>query len=200
MGVVSQSGYEKGSQFDLAGNVTNQNAYANTTQGAYYDGTSDGRYNYGVDYVTGQVTQFDRNWSNSSALFQLNAFQTYPWITMNAADGSFWLGNYTTGGIEHYSHAGGFLGSFNTGLGQYNMTGLAFDSADGTLWMSSFNNANTLYQFDQAGNFLQSDVYTNTRAWYGMEFDAGNSAVPEPASLTALGLGAVGLLRRRNRK
>jgi len=189
-----------GSQFDLAGNMTNYSAYYNAggPVGYIYDGTSDGKYNYAVDYLSGNVDQFDRNWNYQGVLFSLSLQSTYPWITMNAADGSFWLGNYSTGSIEHYTHGGGFLGSFSTGFGPGSEAGLAFDPADGTLWMSAFSTGRTLYQFSQGGVMLQSDTYAlGGNYWYGMEFNA--APVPEPGTLAALSIGFLGILRRKRR-
>jgi hypothetical protein len=144
-----------------------------------------------VNYTTGDVLEFSRNWTTPTTLF--NATSTLPgagWITMNAADGSFWISQW--GGpdrVEHRTHGGALISSFNSGI--TGSAGLAFDPLDGTLWMS--NGSTTLYQFNQTGTLLQSPSYGFAGSLYGMEFDS----VPEPASLAALGLGSWMLRRRR---
>lgn len=191
---MGYSGGDSGSRFNLAGSPLSGGPYANTIPNSQlHDGTSDGAFNYSVNYTTGDVLEFDRNWASPTVLF--NATATLPgagWITMNAADGSFWLSQW--GGpdrVEHRSHAGGLLSSFNSGI--LGSAGLALDPVDGTLWMS--DGSSTLYQFSQGGILLQSPTYSITGSLYGMEFET--TSVPEPASLAALAVGAAILLRRR---
>jgi hypothetical protein len=179
-----------GSRFDLAGNPLLGGPYNNTYGGQLHDGTSDGFYNYSVDYVTSDVLQFDRNWASPITLFNVPG-GTAGWITMNATDGSFWLSQY--GGsdlVEHRSHTGTLLGSFNSGI-NYSQ-GLALDPVDGTLWMSL---GFTLYQFSQNGTPLQNLSYSLQGSWYGMEFDI--TPVPEPNSLALVGLGIASVFWRR---
>jgi len=188
-----------GSRMDLNGNPLVGGPYtpaANTN--TYYDGTSDGKYNYAVDFNLGQVFQYDRDWLNPVALF----YVTTPYdvgITMNAADGSFWTSQYSTGVVEHFSHSGVFLDSFSTGMGAYVLSGLAYDPSDGTLWAGRFDNGHNLFQYDLSGNLLQVSSYTlDGYNFYGMEFNQG--AVPEPASMATLAIGALALVRRKARK
>lgn len=191
---MGYSGGDSGSRFNLAGGPLSGGPYTNTIANSQlHDGTSDGAYNYSVNYTTGQVLQFDRNWSTPTTLF--NATGTLPgagWITMNASDGSFWLSQW--GGpdrVEHRTHAGALISSFNSGI--LGSAGLALDPVDGTLWMS--NGTNTLYQFNQSGLLLQAPTYSMTGQFYGMEFET--TSAPEPASLLAMGIGAVVVMRNR---
>jgi hypothetical protein len=184
---------QSGSRFSLAGSPLPGGPYLNTYGNQMHDGTSDGSYNYSVDYVTGDVIQFNRNWGSPLPLFNI-ANGTVGWITMNGTDGSFWLSQY--GGpdlVEHRSHTGTLLGSFNSGV--FGSQGLALDPVDGTLWMSQ---GSTLFQFNQSGVQLQSQSWASlpVTSWYGMEFDI--QPVPEPAGLAILGLG-VAILGQRQR-
>jgi hypothetical protein len=182
---------EPGSRFNLGGAPLVGGPYTNNYGGQLHDGTSDGLYNYTVDYVTGKVLQFDRNWANDVTLFTI-ANGTAGWITMNPNDGSFWISQF--GGpdlVEHRTHAGALISSFNSGV--FGSQGLALDPVDGTLWMSS---GYTLYQFSQSGTPLQSVPYSvSGGGWYGMEFEL--VSVPEPAFCSLLGAGLACFLARR---
>ena len=191
-GDVRTMGYsqnDQGEKFDLAANGLPGGPYTNNIANSQlHDGTSDGSYNYTVDFTTGDVLQFDRDWASLSTV--VNATTDLPgagWITMNATDGTFWLSQW--GGpdlVAHFSPTGTLLGSFNSGVAS--SLGLALDPADGTLWMgdSSF----TLYQFSQAGAPLQSVPYSLVGSWYGMEFDT--TPIPEPGSLALAAIALVG--------
>ena len=203
-GDVRTQGYSdttQGDRFDLSGTPLSGGPYTNNVADSQlHDGTSDGNYNYSVDYVTGDLLQFDRNWASPTVLF--NVTGTLPgagYITMDLTDGSFWISQW--GGpdaVNHYTSTGSLLSSFNSGLTAN--FGLALDPVDGTLWMA--DNSYNLYQFDQAGNPLQSLNYSSVSAggWYGMEFDT--QIVPEPSTLALTAIGttvlAIRAWRRRN--
>src|SRR2546421_1857505 len=105
-----------GSRFSLAGAPLSGGPYVNGYGNQMHDGTSDGFYNYSVDYITGDIIQFDRNWASPVILFSVPA-RTAGWITMNGVDGSFWLSQY--GGpdlVEHRTHSGTLVGSFTSGV------------------------------------------------------------------------------------
>ncbi|MBS1717363.1 MAG: PEP-CTERM sorting domain-containing protein [Armatimonadetes bacterium] len=201
-GDVRTCGYYSGatgSRFDLNGNPLPGGPYANTyAADPIYDGTSDGTYNYGVGRYGGGLFRYDRNWLNPTTLWVDNNMPDHSGITMNVSDGSFWLSQYGgIGLIEHFSGSGTLLGSFVSGI--RGIVGLAYDSADGTLWMNNEFAPGTIYQFDQVGNFLQQTSYgTNGVKMYGMEFNEA-TVTPEPATMGALALGVLGVLRRRRR-
>jgi hypothetical protein len=187
---MGYSGTDQGARFDLAGNPLVGGPYTNNIAGSQlHDGTSDGNYNYSVDYTTGDVLRFDRNWASPVTVF--NATGDIPgagWITMNATDGSFWISQW--GGpdqVSHFTSTGTLLSSFNSGV--FGSVGLALDPIDGTLWMGDSNFF--LHQFNQAGVPLQSLGYTVSGSWYGMEFDT--TPVPEPSSVVLLAVGLIGL-------
>jgi hypothetical protein len=190
-GDVRTMGYstgDKGERFDLAANPLPGGPYINNIANSQlHDGTSDGNSNYTVNYTTGDVLRFDRNWA--SPVVQFNVSGTLPgagWITMNPLDSSFWISQW--GGpdqVNHYTNSGTLLGSFNSGV--FGSAGLALDPLDGTLWMGDSNLV--LHQFSQAGAPLQSIGYGLQGSWYGMEFNT-RIIVPEPSSVV---LGAIGL-------
>jgi hypothetical protein len=173
--------------------------YPNNIVGSQlHDGTSDGNYNYSVNYTTGDVLRFDRNWASPVVIF--NATADIPgagYITMNAGDGSFWISQW--GGADivgHFTSAGTLLGTFNSGV--LGCTGLAPDPVDGTLWMGDYTF--TLHEFTQSGTPLQSVPHAVQGSWLGMEFDT--TPVPESAGLSLAGMALVGLsawLWRRQR-
>ncbi|MBS1707810.1 MAG: hypothetical protein JSS65_03710 [Armatimonadetes bacterium] len=192
---MGYSGGDQGEKFDLNGNFIGGGPYTNSIQlSQLHDGTSDGSYNYSIDYTTGDVLRFDRNWASPTVVFNAAPQMVGAgWITMDTSDGSFWLSQW--GGpdlVQHRSSTGTLLSSFNSGV--LGSAGLAFDRIDGTLWMGDYNL--NLYQFDQAGNLLQTQAWGGklTGQWYGMEFET--TPVPEPGTL-ALGLLALPVLRRR---
>jgi hypothetical protein len=194
---MGYSGGDAGGKFSLAGGPLPGGPYTNTIANSQlHDGTANTTNNFSVNYTTGDVLAFDRNWASPTVLF--NASGTLPgagYITMNGVDGSFWLSQW--GGpdrVEHRTNSGVLLSSFNSGI--LGSAGLALDPADGTLWMS--NGSNTLYQFSQSGNLLQSQTYGMSGSFYGMEF----ATVPEPGTMLLLTSGFAGLLCyvRRRRK
>jgi hypothetical protein len=165
-----------------------------------YDGTTDGTYNYYVQYAgytTGgtpveNVVQTDLDWQNPTVLFSVqtiaNACCEFLGITYDPANASLWVSGWTLSDIRDYSLSGTLLSSFSTG--HTGNGALAYDPADGTLWIS-YDETNVLEQYSTTGTLLQSGTPTGLPYGYYLagEFQLAQAAVPEPASLALVGLG-----------
>ncbi len=192
-GDVRTMGYSdtnQGERFNLSASPLAGGPYTNNIVGSQlHDGTSDGNYNFTVDYTTGDVLQYDRDWTNPVVVFNATSdMSDAGWITMNASDGSFLISQW--GGpdlVAHFTSTGTLLGSFNSGVA--GSVGLALDPVDGTLWMG--DSGFTLHQFSQGGTPLQTVPYAVQGSWYGMEFDT--TPVPEPAGFVLAAFASVGL-------
>ncbi|MEI7986027.1 MAG: PEP-CTERM sorting domain-containing protein [Armatimonadota bacterium] len=185
--------YNFGQQYDLLMNSTGT-TYAGSWEGLY-DGTTDGSRNYTIDYGTGDVLSYNRNWQNSSLLFNAGAGQgLYLGITYDGA-GGLWISRWNSDVVEHRSMTGSLLSSFNTGFSS--ITSLAMDWSDGTLWMGTQNTLGTFSQFSTTGTNLQNVTYSNMTSANTLGGEFNFNPVPEPASFAVLGLGALVLLRRR---
>ncbi len=183
-----------GSRFTLGGGTLVGGPYVNNiVNSQLHDGTSDGAFNYSIDFPTGNVLRFTNNWTSPSVMFSVTP-ATAGWITMNASDGSFWLTQYGFSDlVEHRSAGGTLLSSFNSGVN--GTQGLALDPIDGTLWLGQ---GFTLYQFSQAGVPVQNLTYAlPSGQWFGMEFDTTPVLEPEPSGLLLLVMGIPLLVVRR---
>ncbi|MFO1330430.1 MAG: PEP-CTERM sorting domain-containing protein [Rubrivivax sp.] len=182
-----------GGQYSLSGTPTGV-SYANPGFEAY-DGTTDGSYNYVVDYQNGNVIRTDRDFQNPVTLFNVGG--GHLGITYDPSTNSLWISGWNdTSDVTNYSMSGAVLSSFSTG---FNFIGaLALDHADNSLWLVDNSGAtNELKQYSKSGSLLGSgpDVgYT-----LGGEFDlAGARSVPEPSTWLMLS-GSLLLLARRRR-
>ncbi len=187
------NGSALGQQYDLSFSSTGT-TYAGTWDGIY-DGTTDGSRNYTMNFATGDVLSYDRNWQGPTTLFNAGGTSgSYLGITYDGT-GGLWISRWNSDVVEHRSMTGSLLSSFNTGFNS--ITCLAMNYSDGTLWMGTQGLLGKFFQFSTTGTSLQNVTYTNmaNANTLGGEFDV--NPVPEPASFAVLGLGALVLLRRR---
>lgn len=142
---------ETGSQYLLSGVFTGT-SFTNPGHTAY-DGTSDGVYNYLVEWDTGKVYRTNADWTFPSLLFDTAVAQTNLGITYDFRNNTLWILNYDTGKAQNFTQGGTALGSFNTGLNA--AAALARDSFDGTFWLTTQTNEGTIYQYDAGGHLLR---------------------------------------------
>lgn len=180
-----------GGEFQLDGTLTGT-IYTNNVSGSYfYDGTTDGTFNYTVDYLTGDVYRFTDAWEEPTVLFSLGSSLEYAGITHDPTNDSLWLANGETGKVENYTLDGNLLSDFDA---VFPMLGLALDPADGTLWLSPFDFSGDLIQYSKGGEQLGQ---VNCSGLVGVApLGAEFQYIPEPASFTLLIL-AGWLIRRR---
>ncbi len=205
-GTVRTSAYSAGgtgAEYTAAGVATGTTyAYPGTIRG-FFDSTTDGSYNYGYDYSAGGMYRMDLDWQNPTLLFGGPTGNLA--VTYDRTNNSLWVANWWGSTIANLDMSGNPLSSFSTGISE--MTGLALDPADGTLWFGTQNDlwsTRTLYQYSKAGAALSIEAYAalSNQNYLGGEFNFV-SAVPEPTTLaiwSALGgLGMMVAARRRRR-
>lgn len=192
---TGQRGSTLGQQYTL-GMVSTGTTYAGSW-GGYFDGTTDGTNNYTLDFDSGDVMRFDRNWQNGVSLFNVGGSGQYLGITYDGA-GGLWISQWAGTGVEHRAMNGALLGGFSAGFNS--ITALAMNQATGTLWMGTQNSFGVFTEFSQTGTALDVVTYSNmaNSNVLGGEFDI--NPVPEPATIAVLGIGALALLRRKRTK
>lgn len=188
-----------GSEYTLGGVYTGVDYAYPVPDEAFYDGTSDGTFNYSVSYREGGVYRFNSDWSIPVLLFGTNDGDLG--ITYDVTNNSVWVSSYLNDTVTNYALDGTVLSSFSTGFGL--ISSLALDSADDTLWMGSQATLGVFYQFSKAGVLLSTETYAplfgqNT---LGGEFQVRNGVIPEPSAIALAGMGlvGVGLAARRRR-
>lgn len=160
-----------------------------------YDATYDGRGSiYMVDWGganDGSVYRYDSNYGNRTFMFKANHGDLG--ITYDSGTNTIWTANFNNGLVQQWSMTGVPLLSFTSLFGT--AAALAFDEADQTLWMSDGQVSHWIINYDRNGNFIQQII--TQKYLLGGEMVI---AAPEPASLAALSLGAIILVRRRTRR
>jgi len=193
-----------GAQYTLGGTYTGVDYSYPLSGAAFYDGTTDGVHNYSVDFFTGTVYQMSLDWSSSVSLFATGAGSGGNLgITYDPTNNSLWISRWNNSTVSNFSLSGSLLSSF-TGPAT-SLSALALDFADGTLWMGTQNVPGLFYQYSKSGTLLSTESYSTLSGQntLGGEFNFVATSVPEPATMTMLGLGVVGLfgygaLRRRS--
>jgi hypothetical protein len=190
----------KGGQYTLAGTSTGVTYTLPSGMNAAADSTSDGTYNYLVDYNNLNVIRTDRDFTIPVVLFSVSPMPQPSGITYDPTDHSLWISGIGFPDLLEYSMSGTLLKSIDTG--DIDNAALAFDPSDGTLWVVN-DHTGYLEQFSAAGKALGIGPYVGTA--YGAEFNLetiGLSPSPEPGALIMFGSGILGLasvLRRKIR-
>jgi hypothetical protein len=136
----------------------------------FYDGTTDGQYNYSVrqdstrlepigsrPLAPRQLYRFDREWANPQAMFRLTQTGLYYGVSFSARTDTF-LAVRNEGGtsfIERWSRDGRLVATLIQSVPA--LTGLAVDPRDDTLWvLRPLNSASIirLENYDATGRLL----------------------------------------------
>lgn len=148
------SEYTVSDPYTVAGTYTGTDFPYPNPSNAFYDGTTDGRFNYSVDFYAGGVYRFNSDWSHPVLLFATGP--GYFGITFDVATDTLWLAHYYDNIVEHRSLTGAVIFSFPVA---YNPAALALDPADGTLWLNAFIPQGRLFQYAQNGTPLGEVTY-----------------------------------------
>ena len=165
-----------GGLYDLSG-ASQGTSYVNPGYEAY-DSTTDGRYNFVVDFITKVVMATDRDYQNPTVLFTADLISPMG-ITYDPSNNSLWIAAFNNGQVTQHDLQGNVLSSFNTGL--LVQSALALDHADGTLWLHEWegNGGQRFLQFSKEGTFLgdfNSGVDGN---WLGGEFELSSACAAD---------------------
>ncbi|MEE9478331.1 MAG: PEP-CTERM sorting domain-containing protein, partial [Roseateles sp.] len=200
------SSYGMGGQYRLdlsKTGTTYAGPFAGTFNVLFYDGTTDGRYNYAIgrvgDVGHDSIYRFDRDWGRPEQLFALGGDGAYgKGVTYDPTNRSLWVAMQVTNDLgtrkvfRDLALDGSVISQFV--VRDSDGYGLAMDYADGTLWTTR-GTAEHLDQYSRSGQWLQTAVYdelAGQASTRGLEFDlAGFHSVPEPASLTLVMLGVL---------
>lgn len=124
------------------------------------------------------------------------------WTGVDSDGSNFYLSRWWDGRVYKFDATGAFVSSF-VAAPPNNLSGLAYDATTDTVWVTTGQGDDMLRQFDQRGNQLTA-FPSSTPSMFGLDFinPQNLTAVPEPASVSLLALGSIGLLatRRRRRK
>ena len=184
-----------GSAYTLAGTYTGTTYSYPASGRCFYDGTTDGTYNYSVDYCNGGVYRMGLDWTSPTLLFNTSSFLLG--ITYDPTSNSIFTASFYGGSVTQWSMTGTVMNAFLT-AGSENAA-LAMDYTDGTLWSVQ---GSTAYNFSTSGATLGTATYGGLYNVLGGEFELSVVATPEPASIALVATGMLALVptvRRRKR-
>jgi PEP-CTERM motif len=184
------SSANKGGQYSLTGTSTGVTYVLPPGVSDATDSTSDGTYNYLVDYNSLNVIRTDRDFTNPVTLFSVSPMPQPTGITYDPTNQSLWISGVGFPELLDYSLSGTLLKSIDAEFTEN--VALAFDPSDGTLWVVN-GHTGYLEQFSTSGQALGLGPYVG--ATYGAEFNLATTLVPtpEPGSLIMFGSGILGL-------
>ncbi len=176
-GTVHTAGFVNGgmgSEYDFNLDALDRDFTLDAPDGAQiYDGTTDGQFFYAIDYATGGVYRFKKNWKQAELMWTLGGEPgAYLGITWDPSNDTFWVSRYRGGrAVENYSRAGNLLSDFN--VGNNKITCLALDHRTGTLWMGDADDVAAFRGWDRTGQLVDSIDYGFDEPTVGGEFDLG---------------------------
>jgi hypothetical protein len=159
------------------------------------DGTTDGTYNYAIQWATGQVFRANLDWSgmSSTPLFTTTVASDLMGITYDSGSGNLWVSNGNM--AFEYTLGGSLVSSFAHTAGR---GGLAYDATTDSLWFVPNIGSNALLQYSTSGVLLNTRSTPNRGGnFWGAEITA--AVVPEPTTLALFGVGLAALHARRRR-
>lgn len=193
-----------GGEYTLAGAYTGVRYVFPLGSGyRFYDATTDGTYNYAWAYDQGAAYRFNSDWTNPTLLFTLgngtDGLDYRMGITYDPSNKSLWVSGYAgtvKALVEDRAMDGTVLSSFTANHG--NITALALDPADGTLWFGQQTSRTTFEQYSRSGTLLGSVSYPTGLG--GIILGGEFQYVPEPSALALLTLLTSAILIHRRRR
>jgi len=146
---------ESGARYDFNGNDLGDRYPFPPGVGSHWDATTDGTFNYSVDFSSGGVWKFNQDWTGGVKIFSTPS--QWLGITYDPTDNTLWISQWNGQRVEHRDMSGNVLGGFNVATASISC--LALDHADGMLWMGSQSTQGTFRQYSKAGQLLQTVNY-----------------------------------------
>jgi hypothetical protein len=176
--------------YDLNGNANGSIYVNNSGLGTFFDGTTDGTFNYSIAADTGEVWRFDLGWQNGVPLF--NTLANTSGITFDIGTGTIWV-NHGIGphqALQYDPLTGLLLASFAYNVGE-DTAALAYDPLHGSFSICS-STGSSIYEFDSTGLLLGTMNPVGVQ-----DVNAAEFAIPAPGGLALLVAGGLRAVRRR---